>query len=83
MLYSQSLINRRLTLHDDAKTIADQLTVRTCEIEEVTSRTLPPLLVIGYVTSTTQHPDADKLTVCQVDCGSHGHFQICCGATNV
>ncbi|MBP6256607.1 hypothetical protein KA405_02560 [Patescibacteria group bacterium] len=24
-----------------------------------------------------KHPDADKLTVCQLDCGSHGHFQIC------
>ncbi|USN57606.1 MAG: hypothetical protein H6766_02625 [Candidatus Peribacteria bacterium] len=35
------------------------------------------------MTSTEQHPDADKLTVCQVDCGSHGHFQICCGADNV
>ncbi len=83
MLYSQSLISRRLTLHDEPTNIANNLTLHTCEIEETKTRNLPDLLVIGYVTSTDSHPDADKLTVCQVDAGSHGTFQICCGADNV
>ena len=26
-------------------------------------------IVIGYVKSCEKHPDADKLSVCQVDCG--------------
>lgn len=83
MLYSQSLLTRRLTLRDDPTTIANHLTLHTCEIEETQVRQLSELVVIGYVASTEQHPDADKLTVCQVDCGTHGYFQICCGADNV
>lgn len=83
MLYSQSLISRRLTLRDDPTTIANHLTLHTCEIEEVRTRHLPELVVIGRVLSVSSHPDADKLVVCQLDCGHHGHFQICTGATNV
>ncbi len=38
---------------------------------------------IGQVTKTEKHPDADRLTVCTVDCGEHGVKQICTAATNV
>ena len=37
----------------------------------------------GRITKTEKHPDADRLTVCQVDCGSLGTRQICTAATNV
>ncbi len=33
--------------------------------------------------STEKHPDADRLTVCKVDCGKYGVKQICTAATNV
>ncbi|YCH23568.1 phenylalanine--tRNA ligase subunit beta [Pseudomonas sp. D1-3] len=39
-------------------------------------------VVIGEVLSTEQHPDADKLRVCQVSNGSET-FQVVCGAPNV
>ena len=40
-------------------------------------------VVVGQITETKKHPNADKLTVCKVDCGKHGVKQICTAATNV
>jgi len=40
-------------------------------------------VVIGEVLSTEQHPDADRLKVCQVNVGEAEPLQIVCGATNV
>ncbi|OYT95520.1 MAG: phenylalanine--tRNA ligase subunit beta [Pseudomonas sp. PGPPP3] len=39
-------------------------------------------IVVGEVLSTEQHPDADKLRVCQVSNGVET-FQVVCGAPNV
>ncbi|MYL72256.1 phenylalanine--tRNA ligase subunit beta [Halobacillus litoralis] len=44
--------------------------------EEVTG------VVVGYVQSCEQHPNADKLNLCQVDVGGET-LQIVCGAPNV
>ena len=41
------------------------------------------LIVIGKILSTQKHPDADKLSVVEVDTGKHGKHQIVCGAPNV
>ncbi|MDY5870372.1 MAG: phenylalanine--tRNA ligase subunit beta [Lachnospiraceae bacterium] len=39
-------------------------------------------VVVGKVLTCEPIPDT-HLHVCQVDCGTHGQFQICCGADNV
>ena len=41
-----------------------------------------PKFVIGYVESKEKHPNADKLSVCQVNVGNET-LQIVCGAPNV
>lgn len=41
-----------------------------------------PDFIVGYVKSKEKHPDADKLSVCQVDIGDR-QLQIVCGAPNV
>lgn len=41
-----------------------------------------PKFVVGYVESAEKHPDADKLSVCQVQI-DQGTVQIVCGAPNV
>ncbi len=41
-----------------------------------------PKFVIGYVESAEKHPDADKLSICQVQI-DQGTVQIVCGAPNV
>jgi len=43
---------------------------------------LSPKFVVGFVESIEQHPNADKLKVCQVDVGNE-KLQIVCGAPNV
>src|SRR5690625_5134678 len=39
-------------------------------------------IVVGHVVSCEQHPNADKLSLCQVDVGDE-QLQIICGAPNV
>ncbi|MFT4035408.1 MAG: phenylalanine--tRNA ligase subunit beta [Patulibacter sp.] len=39
--------------------------------------------VVGLVLERAQHPDADRLGVCQVDVGEEEAIQIVCGAPNV
>jgi phenylalanyl-tRNA synthetase beta chain len=40
-------------------------------------------VVVGFVKECQQHPNADKLNVCQVDIGEDELVQIVCGAKNV
>ncbi len=58
----------------------DLLTFTGIEVEGIQS--LPDHLVVGEVLSSDKHPDADKLSVCQVDDGSGTPRQIVCGAKN-
>jgi tRNA-binding protein len=41
-----------------------------------------PKFVVGYVKEAEKHPDADKLSICQVET-DQGMVQIVCGAPNV
>ena len=41
-----------------------------------------PKFVVGYVETKEKHPDADKLSICQVNVGEET-LQIVCGAPNV
>lgn len=40
-------------------------------------------VVVGYVKECKQHPNADKLKLCQVEVGDECPLQIICGAPNV
>jgi phenylalanyl-tRNA synthetase beta chain len=69
----------------EPRQILADLTMSTAEIEglERFGDGLEPL-VVGHVRKREKHPDADKLSVCQVDLGSAGGVvQIVCGAPNV
>lgn len=65
--------------------LADRLALTGTEVERVTRFGSPADqgFVIGKVLSTQQHPDADRLTVCQVDIGDQSPATIVCGAPNV
>ncbi len=52
------------------------------EVAEVQKIDIPQKVVLGRVVSCQKHPDANKLSVCQVDIGSET-LQIVCGAANV
>jgi phenylalanyl-tRNA synthetase beta chain len=40
-------------------------------------------VVVAAVLATKPHPQADKLTLCEVDAGTGEHLHIVCGASNV
>jgi len=67
----------------DTATLAERLTMAGLEVEE-TAPVAPPMpgVVVARIVETAQHPNADRLRVCQVDDGSGALLQIVCGAPN-
>jgi phenylalanyl-tRNA synthetase beta chain len=64
--------------------LADELAMHAIEVERIghVGAPSPDSFVVGKVLSVEKHPDADKLTVCEVDAGEGGRT-IVCGAPNV
>ena len=64
--------------------LADLLTMAGMEVEEA-RRVAPPFsgVVVGQVLEVARHPNADRLSVCQVDAGAGRRLNIVCGAPNV
>ena len=64
--------------------LADELAMHSIEVERITHAGAPHPegFVVGKVLSVEKHPDADKLSVCEVDAGDGGRT-IVCGAPNV
>ncbi|STY28107.1 phenylalanyl-tRNA synthetase, beta subunit [Legionella wadsworthii] len=64
--------------------LANQLTMAGLEVDAVS-----PVageftqVIVAEVLSTKPHPNADKLTLCDVNINSHKPLQIVCGASNV
>ncbi|MEH1843394.1 MAG: phenylalanine--tRNA ligase subunit beta [Nostoc sp.] len=64
--------------------LAEILTMAGFEVEEIEDRrTWANGVVIGKVLERQPHPNADKLSVCQVDIGTGETLNIVCGAANV
>ncbi|NIC43057.1 phenylalanine--tRNA ligase subunit beta [Aquabacterium sp. A08] len=63
--------------------LADTLTMAGLEVEECVP-VAPPFskIVVGAIVEAEQHPNADRLRVCQVDAGTGELLQIVCGAPN-
>jgi len=83
MFYTNNLLRKYLTLTISAEDLAKELTMKSCEVEKVRQRTIPQEVVIWLVKSVVPHPNADKLVICQLDCGDKWSPQICTGATNI
>jgi len=83
MLFNWNLLKRYINIKDDAENIANYLTLKTCEIEEIKKRQIPDEVVVGFVTKCEKHPDADKLKITEVDCGDKWKYQIVTGAVNI
>jgi phenylalanyl-tRNA synthetase beta chain len=64
--------------------IGDGIAMHTTEVERISrvGAPSPESFVVGKVLSVEKHPDADKLSVCEVDAGEGGRT-IVCGAPNV
>lgn len=67
-----------------AEELAEKLTRTGIEVDSVESRNKGvSQVVVGEVKACEQHPNADRLKVCQVDVGQEELLQIVCGAPNV
>ncbi len=65
--------------------LAEKLTLAGFEVEDIEDRrTWASGVVVGKVLECQPHPNADKLSVCQVDIGgAQSPLNIVCGAANV
>ena len=64
--------------------LAERLSIAGFEVEAIEDlATRAAGVVVGQVETCNPHPDANKLSVCQVGVGAHDPLQIVCGAPNV
>ncbi len=83
MKFSEQWLREWVNPAIDTDTLVSQVTMAGLEVDGV-----EPVakefsgVVIGEVLKAEQHPDADKLRVCEVSDGSET-FQVVCGAPNV
>lgn len=85
MKISLNWLNRYVTLSKSAKELEEALTLIGFEVEGIESTGLAdlPLVVVGEILTSEQHPNADKLSVCQVRTSlNEDPRQIVCGAKN-
>ena len=63
--------------------LAETLTMAGLEVEDL-KPVAPPFthIVVGEIMEAVQHPNADRLRVCQVDVGQRSLLSIVCGAPN-
>ena len=64
--------------------LASQLTMAGLEVEALSPAAgVFHHVVVAHVTQTTPHPQADKLTLCEIDAGTGTILKVVCGASNV
>lgn len=65
------------------ETLGQLLTSKGFEVESIENKAKQyDNVVLGHILKKEQHPDADRLTVCQVSTGGGVVHQIVCGAKN-
>src|SRR5512140_677917 len=84
MQFSEQWLRHYANPAIDSEELAHRLTMGGLEVEESVP-VAPPFsgIVVAHVVSVAKHPNADKLTVCQVDAGTGTTLNIVCGAPNV
>jgi len=83
MRFSESWLREWVNPDITTEQLSHQLSMAGLEVDSV--EPAAPLfsgVVVGKIVSREQHPDADKLGVCQVDIGGDENLQIVCGAQN-
>src|SRR5216117_4260798 len=83
MKFSVNWLGEFVDLPANVDTLAELLTLAGVEIESIDQRGANiDKVVVSQITASSQHPNADRLTVCEVDDGSGTKRHIVCGATN-
>ena len=84
MKITYSWLNEFVPLTVAPAELAQRLTLAGLEVESLTP-VAPPFtgVVVGEVLECRRHPDADKLSLCQVTTDGNDRVGIVCGAPNV
>jgi phenylalanyl-tRNA synthetase beta chain len=84
MKFSEKWLREFVNPPIDSDTLTHQLTMAGLEVDGI-EPACPEFegLVVAEVKSVSKHPDADKLHICEVDCGDKELLSIVCGASNV
>ncbi len=84
MRVSLSWLQDLVELKETVEVLSERLSMAGFEVESVENLSdRAGGVVIGAVLDRQGHPNADKLSVCQVDVGASEPLQIVCGASNV
>jgi phenylalanyl-tRNA synthetase beta chain len=84
MKISEQWLREWINPQQDTKALASMLTMGGLEIDQIA-----PVagefsgVIVAEVVETKRHPEADKLTLCQVNMGGPELIQVVCGAENV
>jgi phenylalanyl-tRNA synthetase beta chain len=83
MKVSLNWLRELVELPASVPALVDLLTLAGVEVEDVETRGVAiENVVVAQINESVQHPNADRLSVCQVDDGSGTPRQIVCGAKN-
>src|SRR5438445_2165748 len=83
MKFSVNWLREFVDLPENPEEIADLLTRAGVETQNIETRGAKiEHVIVSQSTASSRHPNADRLTVCEVDDGSSTKRQIVCGATN-
>ncbi|EPC04328.1 phenylalanyl-tRNA synthetase [Litchfieldella anticariensis FP35 = DSM 16096] len=84
MKFSEQWLREWVSPQLATQALADQITMAGLEVDAVEAVAEEfSGVVVALVSQKDPHPDADKLSVCQIDDGSGEPLQVVCGATNV
>lgn len=83
MKFSEKWLREWVNPAVDVHALGDQLTFMGLEVDEITPAA-PDFkgIVVARIVKIEQHPDADRLRVCDVDYGHNELVQVVCGAPN-
>src|SRR5882762_6177115 len=83
MKFSVNWLREFVDLPKHPEDIAELLTRAGIETKNIETRGANvDKVIVSQITASSHHPNADRLTVCEVDDGSGTKRQIVCGATN-
>src|SRR5216117_4392215 len=83
MKFSVNWLREFVDLPENPEEIAELLTRAGVETENIEQRGAKiDKVIVSQITASSRHPNADRLTVCEVDDASGTKRRIVCGATN-
>jgi len=83
MKFSVNWLGEFVDLPKNPEDIAELLTRAGIETKNIETRGANiDEVIVSQITASSRHPNADRLTVCEVNDGSSTKRQIVCGATN-